>query len=91
LRKDLYPKYFDNPEDAKLYVKKIIPLGLFDFGTKKIVGYTKYGNPEIGYKYVALYIFVDSSKKSKFELRSEDFEKYFRNKNIPDYLKLGLN
>jgi len=83
---------FSNTEEAKKYIKNLVPLGYFDSGTKKIVGYTKYGNKEIGYKYVPNFKFVNSDGtlgRSKFELRQKDFEEHFRNRiKIPEYMKL---
>lgn len=76
---------FSNQEDAKKHIRKLVPLGYFDSGQKKIIGYTKYGIKEIGYRYRPSFKFVNSDGtlgRSKFELRNEDFEKYFKNRNL---------
>ncbi len=83
---------FSSPEEAKRHIKKLVPRGYFDSKTKYITGYTKYGNKEIGYRYVPNFKYVKKDGtfgKSRFELRQKDFDEHFRNKfGLPRHLSL---
>lgn len=82
-----YSEMFLSIEDAKKHMKSLIPLGYYDSNTKKVVGYRRYGNSEIGYRFVPVFRFVNSDGtlgRSKFEFKFEYFKKYGKNpRDVP--------